>query len=178
MELIEIIYAGASAVRRKNRVRLSEEERAQLTKLTTTGRAAARTRTHAEILLAADAGAGDSARPDTEIAARVRVGVRTVERVRQRYVEEGLDAALTPRPRHNQHARKVDGDAEAHLIALACRTPPEGQARWTLRLLAAEVAALDVGIAVSHETVRRVLKKKRVEAVAGEGVVHPPGREW
>ena len=173
MKLREVLSSDPGPGRAKYHVRLSEEERTQLRQLTTTGRVAARRRLHAQILLAADASAAGPALADTVIAAAVGVGLRTIGRVRQRYVEEGLDAAVTPRPHANHHKRKVDGYAEAHLVALACSPPPDGQAHWTLRLLATELVALDVGIDISHETVRRVLKKKRTEAVAGEGVVHP-----
>ena len=177
MKLIEVVYRDPGPARTKYHVRLSEEERTELTKLTTTGRVAARRRLHAQVLLAADASAAGPALPDTVIAAALGVGLRTIGRARQRYVEEGLEAAVTPRPHLNHHKRKVDGYAEAQLVALACSPPPEGQAHWTLRLLATEFVALDVGTDISHETVRRVLKKKRAQAVAGEGVVHSAGGE-
>ncbi len=177
MKLVAILHTDERPGQTKYHVRLTEEERAQLKTLTTAGRVAARRRLHAHIVLAADAGAEGPALSDTAITAALGVGLRTMGRVRQRYVEEGLDAAVTPRPHHNHHKRKVDGHAEAHLIALACSPPPAGSAHWTLRLLAAELVALDLGIDISHETVRRALKKKRTEAVAGEGVVHPTGGE-
>ena len=177
MKLIEILDHDPEPVGAKYHVRLSEEERTELRRLTTTGRVAARRRLHAQILLAADASPAGPALTDTVIAAALGVGLRTIGRVRQRYVEDGLEAAVTPRPHANHHKRKVDGYAEAQLVALACSPPPDGQAHWTLRLLATELVALDLGIDISHETVRRVLKKKRAQAVAGEGVVHPAGSE-
>ena len=87
------------------------------------------------------------------------MSVRTVERVRQRFVEQGLAAALRPKPSPRLYERKLDGEQEAHLLALACAAPPEGKARWTLRLLAERMVALEHVDALSHETVRQALKK-------------------
>ena len=87
------------------------------------------------------------------------MGLSTIARVRREYVDEGMEAALHRRPSKRVYARKVDGTAEAHLIALACSEPPAGQGRWTLRLLADKLVELEVVGAVSYETVRRVLKK-------------------
>jgi hypothetical protein len=84
-----------------------------------------------------------------------------VERVRRRFVEEGLEAALNRQPQQNRIARKIDGKAEAHLLALACGKPPEGRARWTLRLLADRLVELELVDSVSYETVRRTLKKTK-----------------
>jgi len=89
----------------------------------------------------------------------VGVSVATVERVRQRFVEEGLEAALSPRPPRRLYPRKLDGEAEARLIALACSPPPDGRARWTLRVLAERMVALGHIDAVSHETERTTLKE-------------------
>jgi transposase len=178
MKLHTIIDVDDGPVRVKYHVRLTTEEREDLRQIETATRVAARRRRHAQILLAADAGIAGPALPDTAIAAALGVGVTTVARVRQRFVEEGLTAALTPRPRPNHHKRKVDGYAEAHLVALACQPPPDGAARWTLRLLASELVTLEDGIDISYETVRRVMKKKRAEAMAGERMVHSAGSEW
>ena len=109
-------------------------------------------------------------RTDQEIADTLGIGPRTVERVRQRFVEEGLDSALVPRPRP-RGAYKVDQRTEAQILAIAKSDPPPGRKRWTLRLIADRLVALDRG-AVSHEAVRRVLKK-RGDPVAGEVLVHP-----
>jgi transposase len=89
----------------------------------------------------------------------VRVSVRTIERVRQRFVEQGLAAALLPKPSARLYARKLDGEQEAHLLALACTRPPEGEARWSLRLLAERMVELEHVDTLSHETVRQTLKK-------------------
>jgi transposase len=134
-------------------VTLSEDERTHLLALTKKGTLSARKLTRAHILLQADAGAMDAA-----IAAALHVGIATVERVRKRFVEEGLDAALRERPRPGGQ-RKLDDKQEAFLIALACSTPPEGRTCWTMQLLAGKLVELRVVDAVSDETVRRTLKK-------------------
>ncbi len=134
MKLIRIIKGTDPGVKGKYQVRLTAEEGEDLRKLVTTGRAAARARQHAEVLLAADASAAGPGLADVEIAATYDLGLTTIGRVRQRFVEEGLAAALQPRPRTNDHARKVDGVVEAQLIALACSPAPEGATHWTLRL--------------------------------------------
>jgi hypothetical protein len=123
------------------------------------GKADARKLAHARILLQADEADGGPARTDEQIAAGLNVSTRTVERVRQRFVEDGFAAALLPRPTKRVYARVLDGAQEAHLIALACSAPPAGKKRWTLRLLAEQVVELGYADAVSHETVRRALKK-------------------
>src|SRR4051812_38772259 len=110
---------------------------------------------------------------DTRIAEAVRVSVRTVERVRQRFVEDGLEAALRPRPSPRVYARKLDGEQEAKLVALACSQPPEGKQRWTLRLLAERMVELEVVSELSHETVRQTLKKECAQAAPAAHVVHP-----
>jgi transposase len=123
------------------------------------GRAAARALLPARILLKTDAGLEAPAWSDEDVSEALEVHATTVARVRQRFVEEGLEAALRPRPTRRQYARKLDGTTEAHLIALTCSPAPAGQARWSLRLLADQLVELeDVG-SVSHETVRRTLKK-------------------
>ena len=144
---------------KKYRVTLTTEERAELNGLIRRGKGDARKLTHARVLLQADESAGGPGRSDAIIAAALDVSTRTVERARQRFVEEGFEAALVPRPTKRVYARVLDGKQEAHLIALACSSPPEGKRRWTLRLLAERVVELGYADAVSHETVRQVLKK-------------------
>jgi hypothetical protein len=141
----------------KYAVCLSEVERARLRTLIGTGTAPARELAHARILLKADQGEGGPGWNDTAIAGALEVCTRTVARVRQQYVTEGLAAALQRRMPQRVYPRKLDGEAEARLIALACGTPPHGQTRWSLRLLADELVRLEVVEAVSHETVRRTL---------------------
>jgi transposase len=141
-------------------VTLTEEERRQLSDLIAAGKAAAQKLTHARILLKADAAPAGPAWADEKIAEAVEVSAATVERVRQRFVERGLEAALT-RKRQDRPSRPpaLDGAAEARLIALACSQPPAGRAAWTLRLLADKLVELEVIDSVSHEAVRRALKK-------------------
>jgi transposase len=136
-------------------VTLTEDERAHLLTLTKKGKVSARQLTRAHILLQADAGG-----IDTVIAGALHVAIATVERVRKRFVEEGLEAALRERPRPGGQ-RKLDGKQEAFLIALACSTPPEGRTSWTMQLLAHQLVELRVIDAISDETVRRTLKKTR-----------------
>ena len=145
---------------KKYLVTLPPEERLRLRKLVSAGKRSARTLTRARILLQADQADGGPAWEDAEIAEALGCGLRTVERVRQRFVEQGLDAALSHKPQERpSRERRLDGAAEARLIALACSAPPEGRARWTLKLLADKLVELEVVASVSDETVRRVLKK-------------------
>lgn len=142
-------------------VELSLEEREELDTLVNKGKAAAYKRKHAMILLKADQGKYGPGWPDRRIADAFDVAPRTVERVRQRLVEQGLQAAIERAKQKNRKAPKLDGEQEARLIALACQEPPEGYARWTLRLLAERMVVLDYVDELSHETVRQVLKKTR-----------------
>src|SRR5918997_6530063 len=144
---------------KRYKVTLEPDERRDLEKLISRGKGAARRLAHARILLHADQGEGRPGKIDAEIAEAVGVSVATIERVRQRFVEEGLEGALNPRPSPRLYPRKLDGAAEARLIALACSPPPDGRARWTLRLLAAKLVELEVFDAVDDETVRRALEK-------------------
>ena len=140
-------------------VTLSEEERERLQEMLCRGKTAARQLMHARILLKADASPGGPDWHDDTIAEALEVGRVTVERVRKRFVEEGLDAVLDRRPSRRQYPRKLDGEGEAHLVALACQKPPEGRSRWTLRLLADRMVALEYVDQISYQTVRRTLKK-------------------
>lgn len=140
-------------------VRLTGEERDLLEGMIRTGTAAARKLAHARILLKADVGAAEAGWEDQRIGAALEVSAGTVQRVRQLFVEEGLDAALRPRPSRRVYEARLDGAGEARLIALACGDPPAGHARWTLRLLAGKLVELAYVDTIAHETVRRVLKK-------------------
>ena len=146
-------------MRKKYLVRLSETERAELEALVKTGRAAARKRLHAQSLLKADEGEHGPAWSDAAVSQALEVGVRTVERVRQCLVEAGLETALNGRPQARYKSPKLDGEQEAHLIAIACSAPPAGRTRWTLRLLADRMVELAYVDTVWYETVRQVLKK-------------------
>jgi transposase len=158
MKLERIIFPSPPVVHSKHVVTLTEEERTGLHKLISTGRSAARTLAHARVLLHTDAGPGGSRWTDEQIQEALAVSLTTIARIRRAFVEQGLDAALHRRP-HPPRPRKLDGRAEAHLLALACSAPPNGQARWSLQLLTDRFVELAVSPPVSDETVRRTLKQ-------------------
>ena len=140
-------------------VLLTEAERDQLKQLIAAGTASARKLAHARVLLHADKGPGGPGWPDAAIVEAVQISQPTISRIRQQFVEAGLEAALNRRAPRREYTRKLDGAQEARLVALACSEPPAGQARWSLRLLADRLVELEVVAALSHQTVRRVLKK-------------------
>ncbi len=142
-------------------VRLSQQERKALRHLIRSGKGAARTFTRAHILLKADVGEGGTGWwNDQDISEAFDVTVQTVERVRKQLVEEGLEAVLRRREYTQKVSRKkVDGDVEAHLIALSCGEAPEGYSQWSLRLLAGKMVELGYVESISHEAVRQTLKK-------------------
>jgi transposase len=144
---------------KRYRVTLTDEERQGLRKMVSTGKGAARKLMRARVLLLADQAGGGPGKSDPEIADALSCGRATIERVRKQFVEEGLDAVLHPKPSNRVYPRKLDGRSEAHLIALACGAPPEGRSRWTLRLLGDRMVALGHVESLSHEAVRRTLKK-------------------
>jgi transposase len=149
-------------MRKKYLVQLTEEEREYLHKLISSGTAPARKLNRARILLKADVGkhAEGEAFIDREIARMLETSLATVQRVRERFYEGGLEAALERSLPDRVYKRSLEGRAEAHLIALACSEPPQGRNRWSFRLLLAD-KAVELGIveSVSHETVRKTLKK-------------------
>jgi transposase len=148
---------------KKYKVTLTAEDRRYLSDLIASGKAAARALAHARVLLKADAADGGPAWADERIAEAVEVGRATVERIRQRFVEHGLEAALRRKPQDRpSRERTLDGRGEAHLIALACSAPPAGRKEWTLTLLADKLVELAVVDTISDETVRRALKKTRL----------------
>jgi hypothetical protein len=141
-------------------VTLTEEERNLLTGLTSKGKHRSQKILNALILLAVDEGEHQRKRSKNDDIARVlNTSMRKIDRVKKRFVLDGLDVALHGRKGSRVYVKKADGDFEAHLIALSCSNPPEGFARWTLRLLADKAVELDYIDSISHETVRRVLKK-------------------
>lgn len=156
--MVRWVHAGWMRTKRF-RVTLTPAERDALRHLIAAGTAAARTLAHARILLKADSPPDQSGPYDADIAAAVEVSVNTVERVRQRFVEEGLQAALVPKRPTEARPTKLDGRGEARLIAEICSPPPDGRPRWTLQLLADRLVELQVVEAISYETVRRTLKK-------------------
>jgi transposase len=147
-------------MKKKYPVMLSKTEREELKRLIAAGTATARKLTHARILLKADQSTeGAGGWVDEKVADAVEVSQPTVARVRKQYVQEGLEAALNRRPPNREYQRKLDGEQEARLVTLACSKPPQGQARWSLRLLADKLVELEVVEEVSYQTVRRTLKK-------------------
>lgn len=140
-------------------VELSCEERTLLRELISKGRAAAHKRSHAQILLWSDRGPQGPGWSDQKIAQALDIGLSTPRRVRKRLVEEGFEAALERKKQSRRRRIKIDGQAEAALIATACSPAPKGRARWTLRLLADRLIELRYVDSVSIETVRQKLKK-------------------
>jgi transposase len=141
-------------------VELTSKERKELTELVSKGKAAAKRITRARILLQSDVSADGPSWSDKQISDAFGVHANTVHGVRRRFVEQGLGAALDRKKQDNPSRRRlVDGDVEAHLIALRCGDPPEGTDRWTLRLLAEKLIELEIVPNISHETVRQALKK-------------------
>ena len=143
----------------KYAVELTEAERARLRTLIGSGEAPARQLTRARVLLKANQGEGGPGWTDAAIAGALEVHATTVARIRRQFVEQGLNAALERKRPDRVYARRLDGVAEAHLVAVACSDPPVGRERWTLRLLADELVRLEVVAAVSHETGRRTLEQ-------------------
>jgi hypothetical protein len=146
-------------MRKQYVVRLAEEERASLLTIVGRGVVPARAQTHARILLKANRGEAGPEWTDGAISTALEVDPTTVARVRRLYVTEGLKAALHRKTPDRVYRRKLDGEQEAHLVAVACSEPPTGHKRWTLRLLADKLVELEVIETVSYETVRQTLKQ-------------------
>jgi hypothetical protein len=151
-------------------ITLSKDERKALSDLTSKGKQKSQKILNALILLACDEGEHQTERSTNEEIARVlHISMRKIDRVKKRFVEDGFDAALDRKMGNRIYVKKTDGDFEAHLVALSCSEPPEGFARWSLRLLADKVVELNYIDSISHETVRRILKK-RDQALATQGM--------
>lgn len=145
--------------KKKYIVVLSAEERETLESLTTTGKTSAYKLNHARILLMADINQQGGGWRDHDISDALNISISTIERIRQRFVEQSLKAALSRQLPSRTKPRLLDGEQEAHLVALACAQPPEGQGKWSLRLLADQLVELGYVESISHETVRQTLKK-------------------
>ncbi len=143
------------------RVRLSASERETLESIIRKKQSSAHKQRHARILLKADENAPDGASSDARIAEAVEVGVATVERVRRILVEHGLERALERKDPDRIYERKLDGKGEAHLVALACESAPEGRAKWTMQLLADRLVEMEIVETIGRETVRTTLKRTR-----------------
>jgi hypothetical protein len=142
-------------------ITLTGDERKTLSELIVKGKQKSQKILNALILLGCDEGECQTESSTNEEIARVlHVSMRKIDRVKKRFVEEGFDAALDRKMGNRVYAKKTDGDFEAHLVALSCSEPPEGFARWSLRLLADKVVELNYIDSISHESVRRILKKR------------------
>jgi transposase len=144
---------------KKYHVKLSPDERTELTAITLKQKVNAQHKLRAQILLACDESSDGPAKTDKAIAASLPVSKRTIEHLRERTIEVGPIEALKPRTRVRTYERKLDGAGEARLIQLACSKAPDGRDKWTLQLLADELVTLAVVDEISDETVRRTLKK-------------------
>jgi transposase len=141
-------------------VELTSEERKELSELVSKGKAAARKITHARVLLQADESKNGSAWTDIQISEAFGIHTNTIHGIRRRFVEQGMQAALDRKEQERPSRKRiVDGEVEAHLIALRCSEPPEGRNKWNLRLLADKLVELEIVSDISHETVRQALKK-------------------
>jgi len=144
----------------KYKVTLTKEERESLIANTRKGSHTAKKVIHSIILLNVDQGPFiESPQTNEEVCKVLKIGMRTIDRVKQRFVMEGLDAALGVAPTSRMYRKKIDGETEARLISIACSEPPKGFGKWSLRLLADRMVELDYVEDISHETVRKVLKK-------------------
>ena len=144
---------------KKYRVRLTTDEQEELKALVSRGRTAAYKQTHARILLMSDESRADGGMTDAGISSALGVGLSMVERVRRRCVEDGIESALNRKKQLRRRQKRLDGEGEAGLIAMACGEPPDGRASWTLKLLADRLVECEIVETISTETVRRALKK-------------------
>ena len=143
-------------------VTLTRDEREMLSRITSKGKHRSQKILNALVLLGCDEGDFQKKRStNREIAKVLNISMKKIDRVKKRFIEDGLDITINGRKGSRIYAKKADGDFEAHLVALSCSDPPEGFSRWSLRLLADEVVKLDYIDSVSHETIRRVLKKTK-----------------
>jgi transposase len=156
----------------KYKVTLSKDEREQLMDIINKGSHTSQKFRTAYILLNCDEGDFADKVTNAQISKVLKVGMRTIDRTKKKFVEEGFDSALERRPTQREYERKADGDFEAHLVALCCSEPPKGFAKWSLRLLADKAVELKYAESISHETVRRVLKK-RLKTLEGKRVGNP-----
>jgi hypothetical protein len=159
-------------------VTLTEDERKSLHELASKGKHNSQQILNALILLNCDKSEWNVNHSTNEEISRVlNISMRKIDRVKKRFVEEGLEVALNGKESDRIYTKKVDGDAEAHLVALSCSQPPEGFARWSLRLLADKAIELGYFEDISHETVRRTLKKRN-QTLAKERMGNSPGTKW
>jgi len=144
---------------KKYRVKLSKEERSELIGLKSRGKIAARKLNHIQMLLLADESSESGGWKDADIAEATCVSRLSVERIRKRFVEEGIDPAINPRVSKRVYSKKLDGEAEAFLVATACSSAPEGYSDWTMQLLADRLVECEIVDSISSECIRQTLKK-------------------
>ena len=161
---------------KKYRIRLTTDEQQELNALVSRGRAAAYKQTHARILLMSDESRSDGGMKDADITSALGVGQSTVERIRKRCVEEGVESALNRKKQLCRRQKRLDGEGEARLIAMACGEPPEGRASWTLKLLADQLVECEIVETISTETVRQALKKNELKPWLKQSWCIPPGQ--
>jgi transposase len=149
------------------KVELTQEEREELISIIRKGKHTSQIYRNAYVLLNTDEGEYSEKCTNAEISKILKIGMRTIDRIKKRFVEEGYDACLTRKPTTREYERKVDGDIEAKLVSIACSKPPKGFAKWSLRLIADKMVELEYIDSISHETVRTVLKK-RIKALEGK----------
>ena len=161
---------------KKYRIRLTTDEQQELNALVSRGRAAAYKQTHARILLMSDESRSDGGMKDADITIALGVGQSTVERIRKRCVEEGVESALNRKKQLRRRQKRLDGEGEARLIAMACGEPPEGRASWTLKLLADQLVECEIVGTISTETVCQALKKNELKPWLKQSWCLPPGQ--
>ena len=162
----------------KYRITLTPEERSELTLIASKGSHKSQKVLNALILLNTDEGQPKESRSTNEVLSKVlKISMKKIDRVKKRFVEEGLDISLYGHPKEIEYEKKIDGDLEAKLIALSCSEAPAGFSRWSLRMLADKMVELKYIDSVSHETIRRVLKK-RIKAVEEERLGHSTSSKW
>ena len=156
------------------KVTLTKQEREELLKIIKKGKHTSQTYRNAYVLLNTDIGEYSDKVTNEGISKVLKVGMRTIDRIKKRFVEGGFESCLVRKPTSREYERKIDGEVEAHLISISCSEPPQGFARWSLRLLADKMVELNYVENISHESVRTLLKK-RVKALESKGVVNPTG---
>ena len=159
------------------KVTLTKDERDELLTIISKGKHTSQKYRNAYVLLNCDEGEHSNKVTNSEINKVLKIGMRTIDRIKKRFVEDGFGACLERKPTSREYERKADGDFEARLIALSCSEPPKGFAKWSLRLLADKMVELEIVDSVSHETVRSVLKK-RLKTVEGKRVGNPSQVQW
>lgn len=147
-------------MQRKYIITLTKEERKELEAIVSKGKHKSQKYQNALILLNCDEGEYQKQKHTNEVVSSVlNIGMRKIDRVKKRFVEDGLDMALNGKEYERTYEKKIDGDMEAHIIALSCSDPPQGHSQWSLRLLADKVVELEYIDSISYESIRRVLKK-------------------